>query len=384
MMLLEHDAKEFAATRDIPVPRGVFLSDGASATAESLGKGPWVVKGQAAVGGRGKAGAIRRAGSVAEVAEIVAALTGMRIKGHLVHGCRVEQQVKFTHEVYLSFMVDAAERGIRVMLSAEGGVDIEAAAHREGAMRTAVAPPERAALTVAALGLADGLPAPVAAALENAIPRLARLFLDSEAMLLEINPLFVLQGGGWVAGDCKLSIDENVLGRQPDLKAIVLGRPDAYREAVFKLTHGFDCVTIDPNGQIGLLTTGAGLSMMLIDEMLNAGRKPFNFCDVRSGLLRGSPERLIQVLKLFVQGPNLKAVLVNIFAGITDLEEFARLLLEALDAVPTLTVPVVARLIGNNFEAARKLIESSGRPVTVEMDLDRAMSLVLAKAGAAR
>lgn len=384
MMLLEHDAKEFAATRGIPVPGGVFLSDGAGATAASLGKGPWVVKGQAAVGGRGKAGAIRRAGSVAEVAEIVAALTGMRIKGHLVHGCRVEQQVKFTHEVYLSFMVDAAERGIRVMLSAEGGIDIEAAAHREGAMRTAVAPPERAALMAAALGLVDGLPAPVTAALEDAIPRLARLFLDSEAMLLEINPLFVLQGGGWVAGDCKLSIDENVLGRQPDLEAIVLGRPDAYREAVFKLTHGFDCVTIDPNGQIGLLTTGAGLSMMLIDEMLNAGRKPFNFCDVRSGLLRGSPERLIQVLKLFVQGPNLKAVLVNIFAGITDLEEFARLLLEALDAVPTLKVPVVARLIGNNFEAARKLIESSGRPVTVEMDLDRAMSLVLAKAGAAR
>lgn len=383
MLLLECDAKEFAERRGIPVPAGVFLSGAEGASMAPLGPGPWMVKGQAAVGGRGKAGAIRRADTPGVVAAIIAELTGKRIQGHAVHGFRVEQQVRFTHEIYLSFLVDAAASGIRVLLSTEGGVDIEEAAHRPDAMLTVVAPLERAALTEAALGLAANFPAAIWTALKDAIPRLVQLFLDSEAMLLEINPLFVLPDGGWVAGDCKLSVDENALLRQPELEELVRARPEAYREAVFKLTHGFDYVRIDPEGEIGLLTTGAGLSMMLIDEMLRAGRRPYNFCDVRSGLLRGSPERLIQVLKQFVEGPRLSAVLVNIFAGITDLEEFAELLLQALEAVPALRVPVVARLIGNNFEAARARIERSGRPVTVEVDLDRALALALAKAGAA-
>jgi succinyl-CoA synthetase beta subunit len=121
--------------------------------------------------------------------------------------------------------------------------------------------------------------------------------------------------------------------------------------------------------------------MMLIDEMLQAGRHPFNFCDVRTGLLRGSPTRLIEVLKQFARGPNISVVLVNIFAGITDLGEFAQLLLQALDAVPEITVPIVARLIGNNFAAAKTLIEQTGRPITVEVDLDQALKLAIGQAG---
>ena len=115
--------------------------------------------------------------------------------------------------------------------------------------------------------------------------------------------------------------------------------------------------------------------------MLQAGRRPYNFCDVRTGQLRGSPARLIEVLKQFTQGPEISVVLVNVFAGITDLDEFAQLLLEALDAVLEIKVPVVARLIGNNFEAARLRIEQSGRPITVEMDLDKALKLAIEQAG---
>jgi succinyl-CoA synthetase beta subunit len=377
MMLLEHDAKEFAAHRGIPVPSGAYFGVGEKPGAVRLGTGPWMVKCQATVGGRGKIGAIRKAITLEEVSSIAAEFASISINGHPVYGCRVEQFVSAASEVYLSFIVDGGSRAVRVMLSANGGIDVEQLA-RSGGMRSTLAAPELSELVNAGLSIASNLPPLVGQAMRDAIPRLATLFLESEAMLLEINPLLVLPDSSWVAGDCKLVIDENVLPRQLELKQIVLARPDAYREAVFKLAHGFDFIKIDPNGQIGLLTTGAGLSMMLIDEMLRAGRKPYNFCDLRSGLLRGSPERLIQVLKQFVEGRCLSVVLVNIFAGITDLGEFARLLLEALDAVPELTVPVVARLIGNNFDAARALLERSSRVITVEMDLDRALGLVFA------
>jgi succinyl-CoA synthetase beta subunit len=208
-------------------------------------------------------------------------------------------------------------------------------------------------------------------------------FIAFDATLLEVNPLFVLADGSWVAGDMKLGVDENAFERQPEMEAVVRSRPDAYPEANFKLVHEFDYVRIDPKGQIGLLTTGAGLSMMLIDEMLQAGRRPYNFCDVRTGLLRGSPRRLIDVLQEFTRGPEICVVFVNIFAGITDLGEFADLLLQALDATPQIKVPVVARLIGNNFEAAKTKLEASGRAVTLEMDLDKALKLAVGHAGAA-
>jgi succinyl-CoA synthetase beta subunit len=382
MLLLEHDAKELAAEHGIPVPRGVFVLAQDELSEERVGPGPWMVKAQAAVGGRGKAGAIRSADTLTEVAEVVRALRDFRIKGHEILGFRIEQRIAFTREAYLSFSVDPAQRGIRLLLSDAGGVDIEETANRTGALLTAVAGADIQSLTSTALTLAARLPETVRAAVTAAIPPLARLFLDCEATLLEVNPLFVLEDGSWVAGDFKLALDENALPRESRLERIVRDRSDAYREPAFKLAHGFDYVELDPNGEIGLLTTGAGLSMMLVDQMLRAGRRPFNFCDVRSGLLRGSPERLVEVLRRFAKGSALAVVLVNIFAGITDLEEFARLLLMALDAVPELRVPVVARLIGNNFAAAERLIVQSGRPVVVEMDLDRALALTVERAGA--
>ena len=140
-----------------------------------------------------------------------------------------------------------------------------------------------------------------------------------------------------------------------------------------KLTEGFDYVELAPRSEVGLLTTGAGLSMMLIDEMVARGIEPFNFCDVRAGLLRGDPRRLAQVLRWIGRGTAVRALFVNIFAGVTDLGEFARLLLEALEALPALRVPIVARLIGNGFEDARETLAASRIPITVETDLERAL-----------
>jgi succinyl-CoA synthetase beta subunit len=383
MLLLEHDAKEFVHRKGIPIPDGIFVEGDSIQFDTPAGPGPWVVKAQVSVGGRGKAGGIGFAKSATEIVEFVEEKAGMSIKGHKICGFRIEQRIRYIHEIYLSLLVDPSNGGIRILLSAQGGVDVEENVHRADEMLTATSQPDKMTLVKVALELLRKLPLDIGEALAPAIAPLCHIFIESDATLLEINPLFILSDGTWVAGDLKMAIDENAFPRQAELAQIVLNRPDVYRETVFKLTHEFDYIEIDPKGQIGLLTTGAGLSMMLVDEMLRAGRRPFNFCDVRTGLLRGSPTRLIEVLRQFTRRPDMTAILVNIFAGITDLEEFAKLLLEALDAVPEITVPVIARLIGNNFEAAQRLIEQSGRSITVEMDLDRALCLAITETGIA-
>jgi succinyl-CoA synthetase beta subunit len=381
LLLLEHDAKELVRSRGIPVPAGIFVDSQSLDGMQLEGTGAWVVKAQVRAGGRGKAGGVGFAASTDEVLDFIRNHTNTSIKGQAVAGFRVEQKIAFAHEAYLSFVVDPAQRGVRVLLSAHGGMDVEDHAQQQDAMLTTVAAPDEASLVAAASALLPKLPDELQQPFAAAIVSLAAEFIALDATLLEVNPLFVLADGTWIAGDMKLALDENAFPRQPELERVVRSRPTVYREANFKLDHDFDYVEIDREGQIGLLTTGAGLSMMLIDEMLQAGRRPFNFCDVRTGLLRGSPTRLIEVLKQFAHGPNISVVLVNIFAGITDLGEFAQLLLQALDAVPEITVPIVARLIGNNFAAAKALIEQTGRPITVEVDLDQALKLAIGHAG---
>jgi succinyl-CoA synthetase beta subunit len=381
LLLLEHDAKELVRSRGIPVPAGIFVDSQSVDDMQLEGTGAWVVKAQVRAGGRGKAGGVGFAASTDEVVDFIRNHANASIKGQAVAGFRIEQKIAFTHEVYLSFVIDPAQRGVRVLLSAHGGMDVEDHAQQQDAMLTTVAAPDEASLVAAASALLPKLPDELHQPLAAAIASLAAAFIAFDATLLEVNPLFVLADGTWIAGDMKLALDENAFSRQPELEHVVRSRPTVYREANFKLDHDFDYVEIDREGQIGMLTTGAGLSMMLIDEMLQAGRHPFNFCDVRTGLLRGSPTRLIEVLKQFARGPNISVVLVNIFAGITDLGEFAQLLLQALDAVPEITVPIVARLIGNNFAAAKTLIEQTGRPITVEVDLDQALKLAIGQAG---
>ena len=138
-----------------------------------------------------------------------------------------------------------------------------------------------------------------------------------------------------------------------------------------KDAHGCDYVVVDPAGEIALLTTGAGLSMMLIDEMRAAGLKPYNFLDIRTGGLRGETRRLVSVLQWMHQGPKVEVMLINIFAGITELGEFSRLLVSALNAVPEFKVPVVARLVGNGMETARTVLAEAG--ITLHSDLDAAL-----------
>jgi len=372
MMWLEHDAKELLAKVGVPVPPGVLVTSSDTAPQLTL---PLMVKAQATVGGRGKAGGIRRAETADELRRALSDLTGMTIKGHKIRACRVEEVVDGA-EGYLSFSLDAAQGRLNILMSADGGIDIEASAGSD-AVLAASAEFAPAAALAAAKKLAARVDEPMRTALVDAAARLIEAFFRYEATLIEINPLFVRADGTWVAGDAKFVTDDNALPRQQALLDCVHARAEDYPEIALKLGHGFDFITLDPLGEIGLVTTGAGLSMQLVDELEARGHTAFNFCDIRTGQLRGDPTRLIAVLRWIAAGRGVRSVLVNFFAGITDLGEIAHLLVTALKAVPELRAPVTARLIGNGYDEAVAVLAAAGNPVRVEPDLDRAIDLAL-------
>ena len=366
MYLLEHDAKQLLAARGIFAPPGCLIERAGDVGATALPPGPWMVKGQIAAGGRGKAGLIRKAAASQEVGDHVRALLGSSAGGRAVKSVRVEQQVRNAREAYIGLLLDAAGGGVRVVLSGKGGMDIEQVCR--DFIHSELSGPDAESIAASVRRLAQKLPPAIGLPLREAGERLARAFLELEALLIEINPVFVLDGGRWLAGDAKVVTDDNALPRQKELEALLKTRAGAYPDVARKHEHGFDYVVVDPAGEIGLLTTGAGLSMMLIDELRAAELKPYNFLDIRTGGLRGETRRLMQVLEWIGEGKNVKVLLVNIFAGITDLGEFARLLVDAIAAVPQLKAPVVARLVGNGLPQAREVLSAAGIPLLVDLD----------------
>ena len=374
MYLLEHDAKELLAKHGIAVPEGRLIEREQTIHRSAIGKGPWMVKGQIGAGGRGKAGIVRRAATLQEIASHSNDILGTSVHGRMVASVRIEREVTGAEEAYVALVLDAAAGGVRVIMSAQGGMDVEQLP--AGAVRSEVAAPEDGALAACIERLAATFDGAKRKALHECGEGLVQIFRDNEALLIEINPLFVHPDGTWVAGDAKIVTDDSALARQPELRALLERRAAAYPEAALKHEHGFDYVVVDPQGEIGLLTTGAGLSMMLIDELRAAGLRPYNFLDIRTGGLRGETARLTQVLEWIAQGRQVKVLLVNIFAGITDLGEFSCLLVTALAIVPRLKVPVVARLVGNGLPTARETLSAAG--IALHTDLDEALAAVRA------
>jgi succinyl-CoA synthetase beta subunit len=292
-----------------------------------------------------------------------------------VEACLVEQ-VALGQERYLAVLVDPASYGLQVIYSTRGGVEIEQSGSAQARLCAASADavanvlgeliadePQEWRGQVAAIGRAVG-----------------EMLIRRELALAEINPLFAL-ATGCVAGDAKVVVDLNAVDRQPLITGMITARPAIYLDANRKLAEGFDYVELDPHGEIGLVTTGAGLSMMLIDELTARGAKPLNFCDIRTGQMRGSPDRLMRVLQWITAGPGLKAVLVNIFAGITDLGEFAGLLASAIEQSPALTVPVVARLVGRGAAEAKQILGDRQPGMLVTEDLEEALARIDAIVG---
>ena len=375
MLLIEADGKALLAEHGVTVPASALVTD---ATIGGLpGEGPWIVKAQVPVGGRGKAGGVVRCRSAHEVANAVRRMLGSRLKGHRVDACLIEQAAK-AEERYLAVMVDAASYGLRVIYSAHGGVDIE----QSGSAQGRLCPPDADAVGEALEVLLAAEPEAWRGHVAAVGRRLAEMLIERELALAEINPLFV-SDAGCVAGDAKLVVDLGAVERQPRIAALIEARPDIYADANRKLREGFDYVEIDPEGEIGMITTGAGLSMMLIDELAARGMKPLNFCDIRTGQMRGSPARVMRVLDWITSRPSLRAVLVSVFAGITDLAEFGGLLATGIEQTPGLRVPVVARLVGRGASEARRILAERHPAVFVTEDLEEALRRVGSVIGAA-
>jgi succinyl-CoA synthetase beta subunit len=374
MMLLEHDAKVLLAQFGISIPVGV-LANRSNHPAVSY---PCFVKVQIPVGGRGKAGGIVKATNASELEQALHKLVGATVRGHRVHECRIEQPAS-GQECYVSLMLDPSSGKVIILMSAEGGVEVEQHS-ASGAMLQQQANFEINSVKLAAQQLAQQLPAFAQTALTQAAHQLCDALFQLELTLTEINPLFVQPDGSWIAGDAKLVADDNAIERQPLLLALLKERGHAYPEASLKIDHGFDFVRLDEDGDVGMLTTGAGLSMQLVDELTRRGCKPFNFVDIRTGQFRGEPTRLIQVLRWIGEGKNVKVILMNFFAGVTDLAELSRLILIALEQTQDIKIPIVIRLIGNGLETAIETLTSANASLVVETDLEKAVDQVVALA----
>ena len=374
MMLLEHDAKVLLAQFGIAIPVGVLANRSTHPTVSY----PCFVKVQIPVGGRGKAGGILKANNAPELEQALHKLVGATVRGHRVHECRIEQPAS-GQECYVSLMLDPSSGKVIILMSAEGGVEVEQHS-ASGAMLQQQANFEPQAVKLAAQELAQQLPAFAQAALTQAAHQLCDALFQLELTLTEINPLFVQPDGSWIAGDAKLVADDNAIERQPLLLALLKERGHAYPEASLKIDHGFDFVRLDEDGDVGMLTTGAGLSMQLVDELTRRGCKPFNFVDIRTGQFRGEPTRLIQVLRWIGEGKNVKVILMNFFAGVTDLAELSRLILIALEQTQDIKIPIVIRLIGNGLETAIQTLTSANASLVVETDLEKAVDQVVALA----
>jgi succinyl-CoA synthetase beta subunit len=375
MRLMEWQGKTLLAKAGIPVPQGsvVETPEAARDAAAHLGK-PVMVKAQVRIGGRGKAGGILRASDAAAAGKAAESLLGREIRGRVVRQVLVEEQINAERELYIGFTVDYGARRSVLLMGAEGGMDVEAAA--EGGMATVELNPllPLSGYIIRGALAAAKVPRNIHPALLDLTGRLYALYRERDATLLEINPVLVLKDGAVVAADSRMVVDDSAMGRQPDLADFGKSYPDATVSEKLKLEYDFDYVELNSAGNIGLISTGAGGTMSQIDLLTRGGGSVINFADVRTGVIGRDPKRLILILDQLAQKPNFTALLVSIFGAITDLAVFAETLLAALRTRP-IQAKVHVRLQGRNEEQARKLLAAAG--VASHNTLEEAIGAVI-------
>jgi len=352
--LYEYQGKQFFARYGIPVSPGeaVTTVDDAVAAAERIGY-PVVVKAQVQVGGRGKAGGIKLAASADEVRTHAGNILGMDIKGHIVETLWIELASDIADEYYASFTLDRSAKKHLGMLSARGGVEIEAvAAEDPDAIAKIWVDPvdglteDQARAWVAAAELDP-------AATEGAVAillQLYRAYVEGDADLVEINPLILTPTGEVHALDAKVTLDGNALFRHPDYEAYEATQVRDERE---QLAHEKGLQYVGLDGFVGVIANGAGLAMSTVDIVNQVGGEPANFLDVGGG---ASAEVMAGALEVITNDPKVRSIFINIFGGITKGEEVANGIVTALDRVD-IDVPIVIRLDGTNADLGREILE---------------------------
>jgi succinyl-CoA synthetase beta subunit len=373
----EYQAAELLAGYGIPVNPGIVVTstdDAARAATELAGTtGKVALKAQVHIGGRGKAGGIKLANSPVDARGKAGEILGMDIRGHTVHRVYVVPAVDIAREFYLGIILDRGSRGITLMASAEGGVDIEEVARET---------PEKIIRMTAdrQLGLLDYQAREVAfalgldAKLVNGFAKIAKqlytAFVASDASLAEINPLILTGDNEWMALDSKVTLDDNALPRHPGFEDLRDMSEENETELQAK-ARGISFVKLD--GNIGCVVNGAGLAMATMDAVKLHGGEPANFLDVGGG---ASAEQVAFALELILRDPNVDAILFNIFGGITRCDLVARGILDALNHIDV-KVPLVIRLVGTNQEEGRKILSEAGM-TSVETMAEAAQKAVAA------
>jgi succinyl-CoA synthetase beta subunit len=372
MKLHEYQSKQIFSKYGIPIPKGRVAASGQEAKqiAEELG-GRVVVKSQVLVGGRGKAGGIRLARSPQEASSLATEILSMEIKGLPVRKVLVDEAADIASEIYLGITNDRAARKPVLMASSAGGVDIEEVARQtpEKIVRVHIDP---------LMGLRDYQARDIAAGID--MPRehwrifgqiakgLWEAYRDSDATLAEINPLVITGENRLLAVDGKMLIDDNALFRHPNLNEM----RDLDEEAPSETeARKFGLTFIKLDGNIGCMVNGAGLAMTTMDIIKLFGGEPANFLDIGGG---ASAERVAAALRIILSDPNVKAVLFNVFGGITRGDEVARGILTALKDIQT-NVPMVIRLVGTNAEEGRQLLADANM-ITAETLAEAAQKAV--------
>jgi len=380
MDLLEYQGKQLFARADIPVPSGqpARTVDEAIAAAKEVGF-PCALKAQVKIGGRGKAGGIKIAKDEDEAREYAGAILGMDIKGFTVHELWIEGASEIEAEYYASVIFDRSAKMPLIMLSTKGGMDIEAVADED--------PDAIATLHVdALLGYQDfhgrklaydaGIPADLVRPVGAFLHRLYGAFVSEEATLMEVNPLIVTPGRDVMALDAKVTLDDNALMRHAD-NAQLRDPSDEDEQEQMAKERGLTFVKLD--GDIGILGNGAGLVMSTLDVVAQYGGEPANFLDAGGG---SKAEAITSAVEVILSNPQVKAVLFNIFGGITRCDEVANGLIEAFNLLgDKITVPFVVRLDGtNDVEGRRILAEANLAGVHTAATMNEAAEKVVALA----
>ncbi|CAN5633314.1 ADP-forming succinate--CoA ligase subunit beta [soil metagenome] len=376
MNVHEYQAADLLGSLGIPVNQGVVATtpEEAAAAAASFA-GLVAIKAQVHTGGRGKAGGIKLARTPDEAAAAAGTILGMDIRGHIVHQVVVAPGVDIDREFYLGVVLDRPRRTAVLMASAEGGVDIETVARDTPELIVkAHGDPFRGlqAYQAREVGFRLGLPSDQINLFAGIAIALYRAFIEFDATLAEINPLILTKSGALLALDSKMSFDDNALFRQKLVESLRDLREENETELEAR-AHGISYVKLD--GTIGCIVNGAGLAMATMDAVKINGGEPANFLDVGGG---ASASQVATAFQLVTSDPNVRAILINIFGGITRGDVVAEGIREALSHVDVL-VPIVVRLSGTNAEKGREILSSSGL-IALET-MDEAARQVVAAAG---
>ncbi|WP_434390759.1 ADP-forming succinate--CoA ligase subunit beta [Melittangium boletus] len=383
MKIHEYQGKEVFRKYGVPTPRGILAHtpEEAEKAAQELGTAVVVVKAQIHAGGRGKGGGVKLAKSPAEARQLAQQMLGMKLKtiqtgpeGQTVNKVYIEEGLAIGQELYLGVTLDRATSRITFMASREGGVEIEEVAekHPEKILREAVDPISGFQdFQGRKLAFGLGLTGPTVNKFVQFCAALYRVFIESDASLVEINPLVITKEGGVVALDAKVDFEENALYRHKELQAYRDLAEEEPREIQAK-EHDLAYIALD--GDIGCMVNGAGLAMATMDTIKLVGGSPANFLDVGGG---ASKEKVTAAFKLILADPAVKAVLVNIFGGIMKCDIIAEGIIAAAKEVQ-LKIPLVVRLEGTNVQQGKDLLSSSGLAITPADNLRQAAEKAVA------